>query len=591
MKNIFKLLVLMLVLASCDDMLDPALENIRDIDAMYKEPTFATGVLANAYILLPYSSGPNNEVATDNAVTNDISDNYLEMATGSWSADDNPLSQWDNRQNAIQYINLFLERTDGVVWSQKELVNTMFNDRYKGEAYALRALNMYYLLLAHGGWTEDGRLLGTTIRTESESVESDLNKPRDTFQDCIDQIFADLDMAISLLPLDYGDIADSEIPSKYASLGVTNAGDYNRANGNSAKGRVSGRIAQAIKAQVALLAASPAYQNGTNVTYEDAANHAATVLNHIGGPSGLDMTGGTWYTNDDIDNLGAGVTPAEVLWRGNMSLNNDLESDNFPPSLYGSGRINPTQNLVDAFPMLNGYPISDVNSNFDAANPYENRDPRLQQYVVVNESTQGPLDAVVITGTYSDNSDGINKDNGYSTRTGYYLRKLLRSDCNPNPSVNNRQNHYTARIRYTEIFLDYAEAANEAWGPTGTGGNAYSAYDIIKAIRERAGIDAEDAYLQSVVGDKALMRELIRNERRIELCFENHRFWDLRRWNVSLDKLNETATGVQISKVDGAFTFTPIDVEDRDYKEYMYHGPIPYNETLKWSALEQNAGW
>ena len=85
------------------------------------------------------------------------------------------------------------------------------------------------------------------------------------------------------------------------------------------------------------------------------------------------------------------------------------------------------------------------------------------------------------------------------------------------------------------------------------------------------------------------MRDLIRNERRIELCFENRRFWDLRRWMVA--DLNETARGMQIANPAGTLTFTPLDVETRDFKDYMYHGPIPYEEVQKWTNLEQNAGW
>ncbi|MCU4165770.1 RagB/SusD family nutrient uptake outer membrane protein [Carboxylicivirga caseinilyticus] len=588
MKNIFRFLVLLLVITSCDDMFEPALENIRDLDVMYKEPVYAQGLLANAYILLPYSSNPTSEVATDNAVTNEISDNFLSMATGSWSSDNNPTSQWESRQNAIQYINLFLANTDEVLYSKNEAINTMFNDRLKGESYALRALHMYYLLMAHGGWSADGQLLGVTIRTEPETVESDFNQPRNTFQECLDQIFDDIDQALELLPLDYGDISDAQIPQKYKDLGVTNAGDYNRANGNHIKGRINGRIIEAVKAQVALLAASPAYTSGNDVTYEDAAKFAAQVLNRINGIAGMDMDGGTWYANtSEIDDLGAGVVPAEVIWRSPIESNNNLEKDNFPPSVYGNGRINPTQNLVDAFPMSNGYPIT--HTSYDPEFPYQNRDPRLEKYVVVNESVQGPNNSEIVTGTYSDNNDGINKDNGWSTRTGYYLRKLLRSDCNPDPTYDTKQKHYVARIRYTELFLIYAEAANEAWGPTGTGGNTYSAYDVIKAIRQRAGIDEQDLYLESIKGNKDLMRELIRNERRLELCFENHRFWDLRRWKVS--DLNETALGMQIGDIDGTKVYTSIEVELRNFKPYMYHGPIPYRELQKWSALVQNAGW
>jgi len=588
MKKIFRFLVLLLVITSCDDVFEPALDNIRELDDIYDEPAFAQGLLANAYILLPYSSNPTSEVATDNAVTNDILNDYLSMATGAWSSNSNPMSQWANRQHAIQYINLFLANTDEVLYSENEAINTMFNDRLKGESYALRALHTYYLLMVHGGWSEDGRLLGITIRTEPETIESDFNLPRNTFQECLDHIFADIDRALELLPLDYGKIEDADIPQKYIDLGITNAGDYNRAFGDIIKGRISGRIIEAVRAQVALLAASPAFTEGTDVTYEDAAIFAAQVLNRINGIDGLDMNGETWYANaSEIDNLGAGVAPKEIIWRSPIDSNNSLETDNFPPSINGRGRINPTQNLVDAFPMSNGYPIS--HDSYDSEFPYQKRDPRLEKYIVVNESKQGPNDSEIITGTYSANNDGINKDNGWSTRTGYYLRKLLRSDCNPDPTYNTAQKHYTARIRYTELFLIYAEAANEAWGPMGTGGNTYSAYDVIKAIRQRAGIDEEDLYLESIKGDKDQMRELIRNERRLELCFENHRFWDLRRWKVS--NLNEIARGMQIGDVDGTKVYSPIEVEKRNYEPYMYYGPIPYTEMQKWSALVQNAGW
>jgi hypothetical protein len=209
----------------------------------------------------------------------------------------------------------------------------------------------------------------------------------------------------------------------------------------------------------------------------------------------------------------------------------------------------------------------------------------------VNEKVQGPNNSVIVTGTYGTNNDAINRESGRSTRTGYYLRKLLRSDCNPNPQFNTEQKHYTARIRYTEIFMAYAEAANEAWGPLGNGGHSYTAYDVIKAIRQRAGIgtDNNDAYLESVKGDVDAMRQLIRNERRLELCFENHRFWDLRRWKVA--NLNEPTRGMQIENPGGSLAYSPINVEVRDYEDYMYHGPIPYGEIQKWTNLEQNAGW
>jgi hypothetical protein len=136
------------------------------------------------------------------------------------------------------------------------------------------------------------------------------------------------------------------------------------------------------------------------------------------------------------------------------------------------------------------------------------------------------------------------------------------------------------------MYLAYAEAANEAWGPTGIGTRAYSAYDVIKKIRNRAGlgISGSDPYLEECKTDKNKMRDLIRNERRLELCFESFRFWDLRRWKVNL---NETAKGMDVNGT----VYTPLDVEPRTYADYMYYGPIPFSEVLKFSNLSQNKGW
>ena len=159
-------------------------------------------------------------------------------------------------------------------------------------------------------------------------------------------------------------------------------------------------------------------------------------------------------------------------------------------------------------------------------------------------------------------------------------------DVNRNPASIAGRTRYTPRIRYTEMYLAYAEAANEAWGPMGTGSNAFSAYDIIKAIRKRAGVGLNngDAYLEECKTDQAKMRELIRNERRLELSFESFRFWDLRRWKKDL---NETARGMD---VNGA-VYTPLTVEPRAYDENMIYGPVPFSEVLKYNNLQQNKGW
>lgn len=586
---------MMVSLTSCDDLFEPAVENHKDMTQLEDMPTWAVGLLGHAYISNPLGQGANDwtwtEVGTDDAVSNDVSNSYRRMAEGgTWRADNNPLDRWQYLRASWQYINQCIEIFPTVDWAIDPVAKELYKMRFMGDAYGMRALYMYHLLITHAGWTEDGQLLGVPILTESETVSSDFNKPRNTFQECLAQLNADVEMTIELLPEDYGDISnEAEVPAKYRQKGAT-ADTYTRVFGDHAKNRMSARVAKAVRAQAALLAASPAYSAGSGVTWEQAANLMAQVLKDGLGSNpvaNIDPTGNVWYTDQDgLKNLVAGTNRAEFLWRSNKSEDIDLETNQFPPTLYGNGRVNPSQNLVDAFPMANGLPITDPNSGYDPQDPYANRDPRLDLYIIHNGTVFKGVE--IITAADGEDNNALNKFDGRSTRTGYYLKKFLVENVNANPNSKTNGIHVKPWIRYTEIFLDYAEAANEAWGPKNGGSNGFTAYDIIKAIRQRAGVGGDDdPYLEECASDQSKMRELIRNERRLELCFEGFRFWDLRRWKVDLSKLNETVKGMQIE----GETYTVINVEERKYKDYMYHGPIPYSEVLKFNALLQNKGW
>ncbi len=567
-----------LIATSCEDLLTPVDENNRTLEDIYSDPVFAEGILMNAYTRIP----TNNyfyfytDVATDNAVTNDKTNDYLRMATGQWSAIFNPMSQWNNAYTAIVYLNRFLAESDSVEWSySNDSVNILFNLKNKGEAYGLRAYFMFHLLQSHAGYDESGQLMGVPIITDELDEGSDFWKPRNTFEQCLQQIYKDLNEAEKYLPLSYTTLKnEGDMPAIYKNYKLN---DYNRVFGKDFKLRLSGQIVRAIRAKAAFLAASPAYAEGNSTTWEMAANYAAKVLDEIGGVSGLDPKGLLYFTAANVD---AANIP-DMLWRSSKQSGagtNNLEREVFPPSLFGNGRVNPTQNLVDAFPMANGYPISDANSGFNPYRPYENRDPRLNSFIVVNGSNFAG-DSMVLT-------EGVNAIDNIQTssRTGYYIRKPVREDVSVNPAAPLTKAHIMPHIRYTEIFLIYAEAANEAWGPDGTGPNSYSAREVIAAIRSRAGIadTIPDEYLTSIT-TKEDMRDLIKNERRLELCFEGFRFWDLRRWN---ENLNEPAMGVRISDS----TYTTIQVENRLYEGYMNYPPIPYYEVLK-GGLVQNNGW
>jgi hypothetical protein len=584
-------------------MFEPADENNRQEEAMYEESKYADGLLMYGYGRLPYLTTTQTDIATDDAVTNQKNSSYLNMATGTWAADNDPMSQWIKCKDGIQYINLFLSKVEKVKWAPSaKSKQQMFIDRLKGEAFGLRALFYYYLLMAHGGYADDGILYGVPLLTVAEDGSSDFNQPRATFAECVQQCYADCDSAIALLPAEYANIkTDSEIPAKYKELGayLTN---YNLVFGDKAKGLLSGKVAEAIKAQVALLAASPAFRDQSGVSSEEAARLCANVLKRNGGMEGFDPTGNKdWFMSAYKTMIETTENP-EILWREDRRKNASQETENFPPTVYGNGRVNPSQNLVDAFPMRSGLPITDARSGYNPQDPYTGRDPRLAENILYNGMVLRKNE--IITGRYPNSNnesfDNIN-DNSYSTRTGYYLKKLLRDDVNPLTSSLIEQQHIYPRIRYTEIYLAYAEAANDAWGPKVDGaGVGFSAYDVIKAIRQRAGLATDeigmplpegDTYLEECAADKTKMTNLIRNERRIELCFENKRFWDLRRWQMPI---NESVKGMQIDRNEttGELTYTIINVEDRNFdSSYQWYGPIPKSEVLKWSNLKQNKGW
>jgi len=582
--KIFSLLLVSIFLFTACELLDPKDDNHSTIDRVYNDPAYAEGLLIRAFTYIPTNDYRWDEVATDDAVSNDKLNTFTRMAKGEWSALNDPQSVWDNSNRAILYINEFLSVVNDVTWkSTSKEQNDLFIRRLKGESYALRGLFKYFLLRNHGGFGPSGELLGTPIYNEFLKTASDFSKPRATFTECVNSAYADFTEALKYLPMDYGNVANlAALPAGFGE--VTDVNNYNTVCGDFSRQRVSARITKALRSRLALLAASPAFNasNDQNL-WQNAANYSAELLNDLGGVTGLDPKGHIFYLAAQVTeaNLTSGDLKdlKEILWRRPVYSDNVREVANFPPSLFGNGRVNPTQNLVDAFPMANGYPITDANSKYDPTKPYTGRDPRLALYVVFNGSSMKSTTIQTGVGGGNNAVDAIPT----STRTGYYLRKLLREEVNANPASLSTQQHFQTHIRNTELYLNYAEAANEAWGPDGKGTNAYSAKDVIAAIRKRAGITQPDAYLATVT-TKEQMRTLIRNERRLELCFEGFRFWDLRRWK---ENLTIPAKGV---KIDGS-TYTYFTVEERAYNnEFMHYGPIPDREVIKFSFI-QNKGW
>ncbi|MDE6785528.1 MAG: RagB/SusD family nutrient uptake outer membrane protein, partial [Muribaculaceae bacterium] len=339
---------------SCDDLWDPARQNFKDQGQMDSEPDYAMGFLTRAYSSL---SGyyTNTEYATDNAVVNQNSEGFRTMATGGWTASSwTGINEWGGAYTGIQYINQVLPKIDEVEWSSDPERCKMLALRLRGEAYGLRAILHYQILKAHAGYDAAGNLLGVPYLESYLDANDDMNAAmvRPSFKDCVDKIKYDLNQAIDILPLDYEDLA--EVPAKYTQY-TTDVAIYNRTMGAHFRQLVSGRIAQAYLSRLTLLAASDGF--GNTVSWADAAKAAADLLNENNGVAGVKAGSYEYYAASIADKLKEGINPAEIIWRENFADNNSTESENFPPSLNGNGRMNPSQNLVDAFPTVSGYPI------------------------------------------------------------------------------------------------------------------------------------------------------------------------------------------------------------------------------------------
>ncbi len=558
-------LTILLGLAGCDSFLEVSPDGNFTEDKLWEDPTYAEGVLMNAYNAIPvfYTNFSHGflDCATDNAVTNNYGSALVRMASGGWTAGSNPIDMWSSAYDQIRYINLFLENgLDVEYYDYDEIRNEKKQKRLKGEAYFLRAWYQWELLRRYAGPVEGGQILGFPIITNVIDVDDVPQLSRNTYQECVLQIEADCDSAINNLPEAYTG-NDLELGSNHI-------------------GRATSVAARSLKSRVFLYAASPLFSDATNQmeNWEEAAHKAHEVIDVIGSLPSINSD----FYNDP--------NSPEIIMR-RYTTGRSPESANYPPSFYGSGRTNPSQELVDAFPMVNGYPIDDnVNSGYDSNYPYANRDPRFYNTILYNDAEFNG-DSIVIT---PGGKDSETVSVGKATRTGYYLRKWMSGDVNLIPGESSSDDHYFALFRKVEFYLNYAEAANEAWGPDQDPlGLGLTAEGALRAVRQRAGIFQPDNYLNNVVAQgKDAFRELIHNERNLELCFENHRFFDIRRWNVAMEVLNRDVTGIEVEmNMDGTYQYTPKFVEKRSYQDYMYYGPLPFGEIVKSENLEQNKGW
>ncbi len=559
----YKILIIALfsvLFTSCEkNFLDVKSPNLTD-DAIFSDPVLFETYVLNQYISIGLNGKEQNDTygltrghfwcmeacTTDEAVYSNDDNSYLVQrgqlspSNYGWTSTD-----WGRSFRAIREANLCLSKLPNLT--------ALTSDRKKlldGEIRFLRAFRYFNLLKGFGKVP----LIGDVVSTLQDDYSPLF--VRKSIPEVVTYINGELDAAIAELPL-------------------SSSGDWKR-------GRATKGAAMSLKSRLLLYAASPLYTGGTDEPqkWQSAANAAKAVmdLGIYDLVNNLDPNPGENYYK-----LSLTANTKEDIFTREYTTNvtsYGAEHMNAPNGYDGWGGNCPMQNLVDDYEMANGLSITNPASGYDAQNPFINRDPRFYGTVLYNGKVfRGRAIETFMPGG-KDSPDGSGAWN--TSPTGYSMRKF----CNEAVDINDWANMGKSPwkyFRYAEILLNYAEAQNEAAGPDA------SVYTAINKIRTRAGMPNIPAGLT-----KDAMRARIRNERRIELAYEEHRYFDVRRWKIATVTENKPAGGVYIKKnADGSLTFSPkVALSGKAFKEQHYWYPIPLEEiNASNGKLEQNPGY
>ncbi|MDP4209372.1 MAG: RagB/SusD family nutrient uptake outer membrane protein [Bacteroidota bacterium] len=580
----FWTVALMIISAACKkDFLDQKTLSVINEHAVFSDSAKSYAFVNGRYGNLHYSFDPRRygnqclEAACDEAEASlNLTTFPYKIVTGAANANNAESSIWSTTYTQVRACNVFLKNKDSIPVTQTTL------NRWVGEIRFLRAWYLFTLFKHYGGIP----IIGDKVF----GLDDNINIPRSTYAQTVDYIAAECDTAASLLP-----VKDP----------LTSAIYYGRAT----KGAVL-----ALKARLLLYAASPLANDGTrtddpnhyvsyatadNNRWKKAADAAADVINL--GVYSLYKGATPYFYSTFLQNTGCAefvlaywppVTTQQNSWVEDLC---NPPSRGWRYSISGQSSCFPIQELVDAFPMNNGLPITDQASGYSGIgdNMYLNRDPRLSATVLYNGAPRfysgygdqpvWTYTGVVPTGTPPQTS--ASKDGIYSslaTLTGYYRYKM----CN-NATPTSELYRPMVLIRYAEVLLNAAEATNEYYGPT-------NVYPWLKLIRDRAQIKPGTDGMYGIKANmsKEEMRAFIQNERRIELAFEEQRFWDIRRWKIAPTIESSETHGMEITRgADGKFSYRTIVVRKPVWNDKLYYYPIPQSEIVKSSALKQNPGY
>lgn len=483
---------------------------------------------------------------------------------GSWNAKNNPDGgSWWNNFRGIYLVNHFLANSDNLDLEMYRLnpddigheqyQNRLDNiKRWKYEVRFLRAYFYFELIKRYGG-----------VPVITRPVEIGDSFPRNTLDSCVNFIIKECDDIALGLPIKY---------TEQENLGRATRG-----------------AVLALKSRVLLYAASDLF-NSPEKWASGYANKDLISVEPIGrkerwkraadaAKDVIDLADAGYALSNNYQGVFRSYTDAEIILARRDGASNDFEKANYPVGYdLGNSGNTPSLNLLDDYEMLDGTAF-DWNNKNHAANPYKGRDPRLAFTILSNMTKFNGRPVECWTG--GRDGKGVPR----ATKTGQYLLKYIDPELN---LLEGRTSVHTwILIRLAEVYLNYIEALNE-YQPTHSDIKIY--YD---KIRRREGIKMPE--LPDGL-DQDAVRQKIRHERRIELAFEDHRLWDARRWMIAADNemgkgvLNIPLRGLEILNRGGVPSYSPIEIEKRNFEPKMYLYPIPQGD-LDIAGWSQNPLW
>jgi starch-binding outer membrane protein, SusD/RagB family len=613
-KNLIFGLILILLTASCNDILEPWPNGDYDSEVVWEYQNYIQGLINRCYDNVAASSinssarnyndneGVYLDGVTDDAVITNSTNVMRRYAVNTMTTSLDPFdTYWDRDYRSISQCNYFLQDRRGI--NVRYMVRKDYNDqvryRLQGEAFALRAYFEWALLQKFGGKGTDGQMLGFPIVLDPIDVNDVINYPRNTYDECVARILADCDSALKYLPLAHRDF-------------LYPAGTDLQYLGGKFWNRFDDTGVWAIKASVYLTWASPRFNPG-NITarWDSAAKISKQIIDfklnvdQIASENSFRPANAVVWTNPN--------SPEIVFSTRYNTGNTSMERLFYPSGFQGDGAVGPTQELVDAFGDENGYPINHDSTVYDPAKPYAKRDPRFYSVIWYNTAQARRLSNNNVMYTFENANEGTaaGKDaagaNAENSRTNYHIKKYVYMAVNfsDNPIVSAPHSKFIHR--WSHFVLAFAEAANHVTHDPNVALYGLTPKDAIKFMRARKTydgttpkFDVTDPYLNEITaaGEDAF-DAFVKNERRIETCFEGMRFYDLRRWTTGDNRgegnwesvINKPVHGAYITRTGASSYEYDFDWEVEVRALPSPYNPIPYSEMLRMDALVQNEGW